>query len=260
MVQWQAVETALAQHDVAVACLPPIRPHPAVHSPYPLVEDFAERAAAEIVEGGFATVVVLAHSVGSFVGFDLAARIPERVAGVIAVNGALYSVGRFLDRPLSELAARPSFGLAALRLSVVAAVPTSERVREFVLRRERLSSLVVGNLVPREVMRSETSRRVLVEGTNQRGILRGLWANRRHWPRFAATAHKISCPVVLITGTLDPLTSVEDSHLMAALFRSATVKVLEGIGHSAPLQSPEPIITVAERLAGLGPATTGGAS
>ncbi len=249
--QWAAVEAALTQHDVAVAQLPPIRPHAALASRHPLVEELAAAAAAEIIQTDFDRVVVLAHSVGSFVGFDLMARIPDRISGVVAVNGALYGVGRFLDRPLTELVSRPSFGGAATRLALLAALPTNDRVKEFVLRRERLSRLVAGSLVPHEVMRSEASRRVLSMGTNQRGVLRGLWVNRHHWSRFEAHAYRTRCPVVLVAGTLDPLTSVDDAYRMASLFRCATVVVLEGIGHSAPWQSPDTIAEIAEQLAGV---------
>lgn len=249
--QWRVVEEMLTTEDVAIAYLPPVRQHPGLGPASPRIGDVAEAAAQEIAAGGFEHVVVIAHSVGSFVAFDLAARVPKHIAAVVAVNGALTSVGRFLRRPVQEIVRKPSFGLAATRLFVLDALPAPRRVKEFVVQRESLTRLLVGSLLTPEMIKSEDARRALAHGTYQRGVLTGLWANRNHWTDFESRAGLVTCPVILVTGTLDPLSSIEDSNDMAALFVSApaAVEVLVGVGHAAPVESPGAIAAIVNRLA-----------
>lgn len=49
----------------------------------------------------------------------------------------------------------------------------------------------------------------------------------------------ITCPVLLITGDRDPLSSLEEAHQMAAQLKDGRLVVLDNCGHVSPLERPE---------------------
>lgn len=239
--QWSIIIDRLDATGVHVALAPTILPGPGVSDPNPTVESFAADIAKAAKSAGYSRITLLAHSVGSFVAFEIARLLPDEVNAILAVNGALYSVGRFLDRPWLEPMRRPRTSLTAMRLFVLAAVPTSERFRAYVRRNERVARLLVGRLVPPEAMATEEARAILMEGTNRPDILRGLWTNRHHWPAFAEHSREVRCPVVFAIGTLDPMNSPRDGQDFAEMFENARIVIMPGVGHAAPLESPDDI-------------------
>lgn len=241
--QWAKVVAALAEAGVSLAYGPPILAQTDVFTQSPRVEDVGAAISDAVVGGGYKRVVIASHSVGAFVAFDVARRLPDTVVGVVAVNGALLGVARFLDHPATELFRRPKTALTALRLFALSAVPTTPAFRKRVTDSEFLSRLLVGKLVPREVTSDLAARQVLAEGTNQPGVLRGLRVNRHHWSAFLRIVDQVNCPVEFIVGAMDPMNSAADAREMAALFSSGSVEVLRGVGHAAPLEAPGPIVS-----------------
>lgn len=49
----------------------------------------------------------------------------------------------------------------------------------------------------------------------------------------------IACPVLLVTGDRDPLSSLEEAHQMAAQLRDGRLVVLDNCGHVSPLERPQ---------------------
>jgi pimeloyl-ACP methyl ester carboxylesterase len=234
--QWSLVVGTLdtAKSDVAYGA--PIMPNQALAGANPEVVVLADLITAEVSRRQYTSVVLAAHSVGSFVALAIARRLTTTRA-VILVNGGLMTVAEFLDAPVRTFIRRPRTCLTALKLFVLAGAPAPERLKQAIAANERFSRRILGNLVSVRATDSVRKREALIVNGGGFGVIKALWWNRHHWSQFLSYADEIEPNVRFLVGDRDPMATVPDSRAMANLLPHATVEILGSVGHAAPLET-----------------------
>jgi pimeloyl-ACP methyl ester carboxylesterase len=235
--QWDSVLPKLNDLAADLAYGPPILPHPAYGNSRPTVLGVASAIAAELRRDGRRDVLIVAHSVGTFVALSVARLAPDLVRSVVVVNGGLVQVAKFLDRPARMMIASPRTCISSLRLFVLVAMPAPDSVKRAIANSERSSRLLFGGLVSDAALESAEQRNSLIEEAGSPAAVRALWDNRHHWREFESYAHQIPAKVLFLAGDQDPMSSEADSRAMAAMLPNAEVRVLKGAGHAAPLET-----------------------
>ena len=239
--QWDAVVPLLAEEPAEIAFGAPILRNVDIGLDVPRIENLAALMAVEISALGYSTVVVVTHSVGAFVGCELAASIPTVVSRLVIVNGALTTVAGLLDRPVKTLMRHPSRHWETIRLFVLVGAPIPRQVKRFIATNERLTRALVGGLVSHEAIDTHERRQSLIEDAGTPQTLQALSVNRHHWQVFQKNARNVRCPVDLVVGELDPMGSAADAKDFKELLPNATVHLLPSAGHAAPLEVPADI-------------------
>lgn len=211
------------------------------------VEDHVADAVAVLDAQGIDRALVACWSVGVNIGFELAQRHPDRVAGLMAVAGvpggtfatmgAPWRIPRVLRKPLSVRAAK------ALRL----AGPVLTRLTPLVPVNERTAWLVAHSGFLRPEARPELLVPMLQE------FLQHDW---RWYMELAVAASEhdpmdlsfVQCPTTLVAGRHDVLTSMHDMATAAERIPHAQISVLPG-SHFLPLEFPELLSMVLADLA-----------
>lgn len=235
--QWELVHSRIPGDMADIGFAAPILPNVAFNGARPTVTGLVHLIAKEVDSAGYDRVVLVAHSVGSFVALGMCRILEGRVKSAILVNGGLATVARFLDRPVKEFRQHPRTCLTALKLFALVGSPAPERLKRSVMESERSSKALFGNLVSSETLESAEHRRSLMTDAGSSAIPRTLWVNRHHWREFSSYAGEISNDVVFLVGDQDPMTSEADTEDMASLLPHSTVLVLPGIGHAAPVET-----------------------
>lgn len=235
--QWDLVIPKLENLDVDLAYGAPILPHVAFGGARPTVTGVASAITAQLRRDGRKDVVMAAHSVGSFVALGVARLAPDIVRSVILINGGLVRVAKFLDHPVREMVAEPRTCLSALRLFVLVGAPAPTAVRRAIASSERSSRAVLGGLVSDSALDSREQRNLLIANTGGSAAMSALWNNRHHWREFQSYAPQIETEVLFLVGDQDPVSSEPDTRAMAAMLPNSEVRVLQGIGHAAPLET-----------------------
>lgn len=241
--QWDLVLPQLDDLPVDLAYGAPLLPHPVFHGRKPTAKALAQAYADELCRENRRDVVIVAHSVGTFVALSLARIKPEIVREVIAVNGGLTTPARFLDQPVREFIKNPLGCLNALRLFVLVGAPVPPAVKRATANSERLSRAVLGGLVSDAALKPVESRRILVEEGGQPKALQTLWYNRHYWREFCDYAGLIKSRSMFLVGERDPIAGVKDTQTMAKLLLNAELRinVLQGVGHAAPVEDADEV-------------------
>lgn len=211
------------------------------------VEDHVEDAVALLDSQGIDRALVACWSIGVNVAFEVAHRHPERVAGIMAVAGvpggtfatmgAPLRVPRRLRKPVALAAARAGLRVGPLLSWLTPRIPVNERTAWVVAHS--------GFMLP--AARPE----VVVPMLEQ--FLRHDW---RWYGRLAVAAAEhepmdlsfVTCPVTLVAGRHDVLTSMHDVVACAAKIPHAQISVLPG-SHFLPLEYPEELHEALDDLA-----------
>ena len=210
------------------------------------VEDHVDDLVALMDDRGVERALLACWSVGVNVGFELARRHPERVAGLLAVAGlpgGTYAamggplrVPRRLRHPLATLATR-GLRLAAPALNaVVSRVPADARTAWL--------------LAHSGAIRPAAGADVLVPVLER--FLRHDWswyltlaaATAEHGPMDVSS---VDVPVTLLAGRSDVLTAHADVVEVAGRLPSAEVRVLAG-SHFLPLEQPGTVLAALDAL------------
>jgi pimeloyl-ACP methyl ester carboxylesterase len=252
--QWDLVLPHLADLPVDLAYGAPLLPYPAFRGARPTASALAAAYADELRRENRREVVIAAHSVGTFVALAVARIIPEIVKEVIAVNGGLATAARFLDQPAREFMSGPRKCLSALRLFALVGIPAPPSVKQAIASSERWSRAVLGGLVSDAALNSVERRRILAEEGGKPKALRALWHNRDHWREFCSYAGQIKSRSVFLVGEQDPVAGEEDTQDMVSRLPNAEYRILEGVGHAAPVENAEEVsAAIRESLAVLSP-------
>jgi pimeloyl-ACP methyl ester carboxylesterase len=235
-VQWRHVGAALAAfgHRVVVPDLPGHgRSEPAPGGP---VTDLGAYAAwcVELIERlGLERPFVVGCSIGGKIALDVGTRIPERLAGVVAMAADAWTGGR------------PSVRGLRRELSDVAAPSRTDRTH--------LGTLaVVGRSVP-------ASRAELIATMHRREDPAVSTSDLIGWSThdLRAVLPAITCPAHLVVGADDLWLDAGAVRWAAEQIPAARVTVLDGIGHY-PMEEMEGFAAVLENwLTALAPAELG---
>ncbi len=182
------------------------------------VEEIADALLADLEETGVSAFALAGHSLGGAVGLVLAARAAPGLAGLAAVSTG------------ARLAVNPAI-IEGIRTRFEATVETIARycfpkgTPEAVWRPAAETMAAVGP----EVLAAE------FEACDRYGV-------------DEAALRSIRIPVEVVCGTADVMTPLALSEDLARLIPGAHLTRLEGVGHMALLEAPEPL---AEALEGL---------
>lgn len=246
--QWDVLGPRLREEFEVVAYASPILAHERFGSRRPSVTDLATALVEDLREWPPGSITLVSHSVGAFVALGIARQLPAAVRGVVAVNGGLTTVARFIDAPLQQLLRHPVKCLGFLRLFALVAAPVPKKFKRVIASRRWSSRLVVGGLVSDSALDTIEQRQSLIVEAGKGETLLALRHNRHHWNEFVAYAGQIDVPVVFMVGDRDPMTTVADTETMARLLPHATVVVMPGVGHAAPLEVPDQVQAAIQNL------------
>ncbi len=213
----------------------------------PATSDYGAAAQAErldelLRDQGIEPAVVVSSSAGSQPAVVLAARHPERVAGLVLVDpflvaGAPVRLGMWLSRQLPTAAGAVLRRLSGQRWYVRA-------------------SKMLGRQQPFTVDRATVDRQYLPYGAP--GFLEALPALLAGVDLAPAEAAipEVQCPVLLIWGAADRLAGRGQALALVARFKNAEPVILEGAGHVPQEEVPEQLVTAMrpflERIQGNG--------
>ncbi len=211
------------------------------------IEDHVADAVAVLDARGVERALVACWSIGVNIGFELAQRHPDRVAGLMAVAGVPggtfgtmggpWRVPRVLRKPLSLRATK------ALRT----AGPVLTRLTPLIPVNERTAWMLAHSGLLRPAARPELLVPMLKE------FLQHDW---RWYMELAVAASEhdpmdlsfVQCPTTLVAGKHDILTSMHDMADAAARIPHAQLTVLPG-SHFLPLEYPELLSVALAELA-----------
>lgn len=167
------------------------------------------------------------HSMGSLVALELASRYPGRFASVsllgtaspMLVNDALLTLARDNPTQAIELVAKYSFAPANAQRADPDAPPPGRTLIETSIREMHQQSLA---------------------------CLAADLTACNHYQGGSAAAAKLGCPVLLLCGSLDKMTSPKSAAALASQIAGAKLCSLDGVGHAMMAEAPE---AVASRLA-----------
>jgi pimeloyl-ACP methyl ester carboxylesterase len=198
--------------------------------------------ADELEDLGYSHIHVVAHSIGCFVALELLNARADLVTSILLINGGLATIGKFLQYPWKTFVAQPFACIFATYLFVLVGVPLPDAVRDLVVRSRLLATLFLGRIVGKRALATKEVRRLLVTNGGQPDIFVALWRNRRGWSRFLEIAPSVKSDVRFLVGDADRLAGLRDTTEMAALLPNASVQMLHGVGHAAPLEAPEAVL------------------
>jgi pimeloyl-ACP methyl ester carboxylesterase len=211
------------------------------------IDDHVDDAVAVMDALGMDRALVAGWSIGVNIGFELALRHPDRVAGLMAVAGvpggtfstmgAPWRIPRRLRHPIGTGIARAGQVVGPALTWLAPRVPIGQRTARLVTRTG--------------IMRTEAQPEVLVPMLKEFLVQDWRWYMRL---AVAASAHEpidvssLTCPVTLVAGRHDVLTSMDDILLTAQRIPHAHTTVLPG-SHFLPLEFPELVTAALDELA-----------
>ncbi|SFL67214.1 alpha/beta fold hydrolase [Geodermatophilus ruber] len=237
------------------------RSHPPARGSYSLrghvatVVDVLERVAAEPGEAAGRPVHLLGNSLGGLASLFVAARRPDLVASLTLVSPAMpvYRVPPVFSRQLPLLLLP---GVPALAERRLAGVPPEQQVRGMV-------QMCFGD--PRRVPRERLDEAVeeMRERAGQPWALRALTRSMRglitSYLRVGAAnawrvARALQPPTLVVWGDRDRLVDPALAPRLAAAVPDGRLLMLDGVGHVAMLEAPEPtaraVLALAEDAVG----------
>lgn len=211
------------------------------------IEDHVDDALAVMDHEGMDRPLLACWSLGVNIGFELAERYPDRVAGILAVaglpGGTFSSIGGVLGVPKRL---RHRVGLAAAHAGRVAGPALSWTARRIPVNR------VTSNLISHSGF--------LLPGATPDRLMPALAEYREHDFRWyftlavAASEHPamnlafVTQPVTLVAGRYDVITSMHDMVAAAREIPHAVLHVLPG-SHFLPVEYPDELARELRELA-----------
>jgi pimeloyl-ACP methyl ester carboxylesterase len=211
------------------------------------VEDHVDDMVAVMDDQGLDRALVACWSIGVNIAFEMCHRHPERVAGILAVagvpGGTFSTMGgplripRRLRKPISTRVARLMRGTAGWLTWLSPRIPVNDRTAWLIAH----SGFVMPAATPDR----------LVPMLEQ--FLRHDW---KWYGELAVAAsehdpmdlHFVECPVTIVAGKHDVITSMHDVVDAAAKIPHAQISVLPG-SHFLPLEHPQEIHDLLDDLA-----------
>jgi pimeloyl-ACP methyl ester carboxylesterase len=211
------------------------------------VEDHVGDLVALMDHEGIDRALLACWSIGVNIAFEMAERHPDRVAGLMAVAGvpggtfgtmgAPLRIPRRLRRPVATRAARLLRSTGSVLTPIANRIPVNDRLAWLVTHS--------GFMLP--AAKAEVVTPMLEEFLRQdwRWYMKLAVAAAEHQPMDVSF---VKCPVTLVAGKWDVLTSMDDVIDTAARIPHAQITVLPG-SHFLPMEYPELVTTALDELA-----------
>jgi pimeloyl-ACP methyl ester carboxylesterase len=220
---------------------PPSRGGYAIERHARVVVDLLESIAAEPGDGEGRPVHLLGNSLGGLISLLVAARRPDLVATLTLVSPAMpvYRVPSAFDRAMPLLLVP---GIASVAERRLAGIAPEDQVRG-------LLEMCFGNplAVPRERVEQalEEARERGGQPWANRALtrsMRGLMTSYLRVGRAGAwrLARAVSCPTLVVWGGRDRLVDPRLAPRLAEALPDSRLLVLDGVGHVAMMEAPEP--------------------
>lgn len=179
-------------------------------------------------------ILLVAHSLGGMVTFNLVRRYPEikkDLKGVIVVSTAVDS---FTTQGMPQILASPIVGKIH-----EAAEASPEGAANF---KQSLANIVAPFLAttmfrfgtPREIVEFHAE---LINKTPLKTLV-GYLDDLQHHDEYAGVAALNGIPGVVIVGDNDRVTPVEQSERIVSIWMDAGLQIVPGAGHMVPLETP----------------------
>jgi pimeloyl-ACP methyl ester carboxylesterase len=184
------------------------------------VEELAESVAALIESEGWSGAVVGGVAIGGYVAIELAARHPELVGALVLMGPKPAPDSPSLSsqrESTAQLALRDGSTVVADTLHAKPLGPQADGAV-----RQKMHEMIA-NADARAIA-------ALVRGIARR-------------PDPAPVLPTLAMPALVIAGEKDPFSPLEDVKRVAQLLPRASLVVLKGIGHMAPIESPLSVST-----------------
>jgi pimeloyl-ACP methyl ester carboxylesterase len=191
-------------------------------TPYPspapdvlTVEDLSASVAALIERQHWEGALVGGVAIGGYTAIELAARRPDLIGGIVLIG----------CKPVPD---NPSMAPQREEVAQQALTEGAAAVAD------RLHAQPLG---PQADGAVRAKMREMIADADPRGIA-GLVRGIARRPDPAPVLPTIDVPAQVIAGEADPFSPLDDVKRVAELMPRATLVVLKGIGHMAPLESP----------------------
>lgn len=192
----------------------------------------ADRVARVLDVLGVTGALLVVHGQAAGVGFRLAYRHPERVRGVVSIDGGLV-----------ENAVTPGMR-RALSLGPLIHLLGGGRVRRKAVEGLRAASVDPSWLTP-EAIAEYTKWTADLGGVLR--VLRGM-KSAREPERLAANLDRIRCPVVLLASAAGEAPKPDEIGLMRERMGDFSVEPLPGVGHYVHEERPDLVLATVERV------------
>ena len=195
------------------------------------------RAVVEILDSlGYRRWHLVGHSMGGFLALHIAAKWPERAAGVAAISATTFAVSAAARGPLRGLSGFPAFAGMLLAMGSMAALGPSGP-----------ASIRAVGATP--VMGLLTSPLFADPPAVPRHLIRGLATDARP-ASFAAAVRAVAhydfgqwrairCPVLATRGNTDVFTPASDLSRLASVVPHVRLETIARCGHFANIEQPE---------------------
>ena len=185
----------------------------------PAIEDMADWAVRVLDAAGVTQATWIGHSMGSLISLDAAARHPQRVEK-LALVGCAFPM-KVSDALLTTAQAQDHVALEMINVWSHSAAGQNG-----------------GNRVPGQWIMGGSMR--LLERTFQ--PLYNDFNACNQYAAGAAGAAKVTCPVLMISGSRDVMTPPRAAKALAEKFRDLRSVTLEGAGHDLMAEQPDAVL------------------
>jgi pimeloyl-ACP methyl ester carboxylesterase len=187
---------------------------------------------------GESTATIVAHSMGGLVALTVAADHPDRVAGLVLVNGGAAPVAR---RRLGVL-------LAGMRLAH--ATLSRPRICRWIATTGWAHRRFFASGVVDAASVSPALAAILVPAMGAPGFMAAMRAAVR--ARDDVSLAKIDCPALVVWGARDRILTVGMARSLAAQIRGAELIVFDDVGHCPMIEAPAQFGSALQRFTGQG--------
>jgi 3-oxoadipate enol-lactonase len=194
---------------------------------------YAEDLLALLNTLGVERAVLCGHSMGGYIAFEIVRRARERVRGLVLMNTRAEA-----DSP------------EARRARDAAAIQAREGGAQAIAAAMLPRMLAPATLLHDPTLADRVQR--MMAATPVAGILGAIGAMRDRPDSFSLLSGLGGLPTLILAGDSDQLIPRDRTQAMADALPGARLAIVPGVGHLAPMESPEPVTALlGEFLAGL---------
>jgi pimeloyl-ACP methyl ester carboxylesterase len=191
----------------------------------------------EILDLG--VVDVVGHSMGGFLAIQLAFSHPERVRRVALVSTTLLGILKFYRHPLAGLIENPVVCSRFIAQVVTASLPIPRTFVDFVINSDLLRPLFFrGYVHDPGTVNVELLAEALSSAGSPRTLAAAMMGFRYQFEDIARAMNRRPERVLLISGTDDRLSSVEDARAFSAMVGAEELVLLPDTGHWPMVERP----------------------